>query len=221
MFGNMGDDCGTGVCFTRDPSTGENMFYGEYLINAQGEDVVAGIRTPQPLSIAEKKAMSSTCRRWKRCCRRSITQLVTFRDRLEKHYHDMQDMEFTIQKGKLYMLQTRNGKRTGAGGAVSIAVDMVDEGLIDKKEAVLRVEPEQLDQLLHPMIDPKAQEGGARQGPARRPRAPPAARSSSPPTRPRLGQGGQEGHPRPHRDQSRRTSAAWTSPRASSPPAAA
>ena len=155
VFGNMGDDCATGVCFSRNPSTGENLFYGEYLVNAQGEDVVAGIRTPQPLSIAEKKAMASDLPSMEEVLPPLYHELVTFRDRLEQHYHDMQDMEFTIQKGKLWMLQTRNGKRT-AQAALRIAVEMCDEGLIDKKEAVKRVEPAQLDQLLHPMIDPKA-----------------------------------------------------------------
>ena len=143
VFGNMGETSGTGVAFTRDPSTGENVFYGEYLMNAQGEDVVAGIRTPLP--IAElKKGMPEV-----------YAELEQIYKRLENHYKDMQDIEFTIQEGKLYILQTRVGKRT-ATAAVRIAVEMVEEGLIDKKTALLRVEPEQLDQLLHPMIDPKA-----------------------------------------------------------------
>ena len=153
VYGNMGDDCATGVAFTRDPSTGENYFYGEYLINAQGEDVVAGIRTPQPINKAKHKpgdlpAMEDVL---PDC----YAQLAKIRDILEKHYKDMQDIEFTIEKGKLYMLQTRNGKRT-ASAAVKIAVDMVKEGLINDKEGVLRVEPSQLDQLLHPSLDPKA-----------------------------------------------------------------
>lgn len=143
VFGNFGDDSGTGVCFSRDPSTGENKFYGEYLMNAQGEDVVAGIRTPETI---DKLANEN---------KEVYDQLVAIRDRLEKHYRDMQDMEFTVQQGKLFILQTRNGKRTGAA-AVKCAVDMVNEKLIDKKEAILRVSPDQLDQLLHPMIDPKA-----------------------------------------------------------------
>ncbi len=153
VYGNMGDDCATGVAFTRDPSTGEDYFYGEYLVNAQGEDVVAGIRTPQPINKAKHKpgdlpAMEDVL---PDC----YAQLVKIREILEKHYKDMQDIEFTIEKGKLYMLQTRNGKRT-AKAAVKIAVDMVKEGLIDDKEGVLRVEPSQLDQLLHPSLDPKA-----------------------------------------------------------------
>jgi len=153
VFGNMGNDCATGVAFTRDPSTGENYFYGEYLVNAQGEDVVAGIRTPQPINKARHKpgdlpAMEDVL---PDC----YQQLVNIRSILEKHYKDMQDIEFTIEKGRLYMLQTRNGKRT-AKAAVKIAVDMVQEGLITEREAVMRVAPEQLDQLLHPSLDPKA-----------------------------------------------------------------
>ncbi|QLH39450.1 MAG: pyruvate, phosphate dikinase [Defluviicoccus sp.] len=155
VFGNMGDDSATGVCFSRNPSTGENLFYGEYLVNAQGEDVVAGIRTPQPLSLAEKAAINSDLPAMEEVLPPLYTELVGVRDRLESHYHDMQDMEFTIQKGKLWMLQTRNGKRTAAA-ALRIAVEMCEEGMIDKREAVKRVDPAQLDQLLHPMIDPNA-----------------------------------------------------------------
>jgi len=156
VFGNMGNDCATGVAFTRDPSTGENYFYGEFLINAQGEDVVAGIRTPQPINRAKKNnnnngELPSMEETFPEC----YQQLVGIRDTLEKHYRDMQDLEFTIENGVLYMLQTRNGKRT-APAAIRIAVDMVREGLIDKKTAVLRVAPSQLDQLLHPSLDPKA-----------------------------------------------------------------
>ena len=145
VFGNFGGDSGTGVCFTRDPSTGENTFYGEYLINAQGEDVVAGIRTPLPLSRLRETAPEM------------MAQLEEVRGRLERHYRDMQDMEFTIQQGRLFLLQTRNGKRTG-GAAVKLAVDMTAEGLITREEAIGRVTPEQLDQLLHPMIDPAGRE---------------------------------------------------------------
>ena len=130
VFGNMGDDCATGVCFTRDPSTGENVFYGEYLVNAQGEDVVAGIRTPQPLS--EARAPSRTRRRWKRRCRRPTPNCCRCARSWRQHYRDMQDIEFTVQQNKLYMLQTRNGKRTAAA-ALRIAVDMAREGLIDQR----------------------------------------------------------------------------------------
>lgn len=151
VYGNMGDDCATGVAFTRDPSTGENYFYGEYLVNAQGEDVVAGIRTPQPIN----RAKATTLPPMEEVMPECYKQLVSIRSILEKHYRDMQDIEFTIEKGKLFMLQTRNGKRT-APAAIKIAVDMVAEGLIDEKTAVMRVAPEQLDQLLHPSLDPKA-----------------------------------------------------------------
>ncbi len=144
VFGNMGEDCGTGVCFTRDPSTGKKDFYGEFLMNAQGEDVVAGIRTPLPL----KKLAKVMPKGYKQ-----LTGLMT---RLEKHYKDMQDMEFTIQEKVLYILQTRTGKRT-AEAAVKMAVDMVNEKLISRKEAVRRVTPEQLERLLHPHFDPKAE----------------------------------------------------------------
>ena len=154
VFGNMGNDCATGVAFTRDPSTGENYFYGEYLVNAQGEDVVAGIRTPQPINRAKYKPgdLPSMEEVLPECYR----QLASIRDILESHYKDMQDIEFTIEKGILYMLQTRGGKRT-AKAAIKIAVDMVGEGLIDERTAVLRVAPSQLDQLLHPSLDPNAE----------------------------------------------------------------
>lgn len=143
VFGNMGETSGTGVAFTRDPGSGENRFFGEYLMNAQGEDVVAGIRTPHSISTLKKEMPEI------------YAQLEQIYKKLEAHYKDMQDIEFTIQEGKLYMLQTRAGKRT-ATAAVRIAVEMVEEGLIDKRTAVTRVDPAQLDQLLHPMIDPKA-----------------------------------------------------------------
>lgn len=155
VFGNSGDNSATGVCFSRDPSTGRNVFYGEYLKNAQGEDVVAGIRTPQQMSKEGKKERGSDLPCLEEEMPELYKQLVEIRETLEKHYRDMQDMEFTIQDGKLYMLQTRNGKRTGAA-ALKIAVDMVNEGLIDKKTALTRVEPAQLDSLLHPTLDPKA-----------------------------------------------------------------
>ncbi len=155
VFGNMGDDCATGVAFTRDPSTGENLFYGEYLVNAQGEDVVAGIRTPQLLTVQGKLAQKSDAPAMEEVMPTVFKQLAGVRDTLEKHYRDMQDIEFTVQRGKLYMLQTRNGKRT-AKAALKIAVDMVREGLIDHREAVARIIPSSLDQLLHPTLDPKA-----------------------------------------------------------------
>ncbi len=152
VFGNMGNDCATGVCFTRDPSTGENVFYGEYLVNAQGEDVVAGIRTPQPVSKHRAKPDETPL---EAAMPEPYAELLQVREKLEQHYHDMQDLEFTIQQNKLYMLQTRNGKRTAAA-SLRIAVDMAREGLIDQSEAVRRVNPTSLDQLLHPMLDPKA-----------------------------------------------------------------
>ena len=152
VFGNMGNDCATGVCFTRDPSTGENMFYGEYLVNAQGEDVVAGIRTPQPLSASVAKPGEVPL---EKAMPKAYAELLAVRETLEKHYKDMQDIEFTVQQNKLYMLQTRNGKRTAAA-SLRMAVDMAREGLIDQSEAVMRVNPSSLDQLLHPMLDPKA-----------------------------------------------------------------
>jgi len=156
VFGNFGDNSATGVCFSRNPSTGENAFFGEYLRNAQGEDVVAGIRTPQPMSKASKLSMGSDLPCLEEEMPELYKELADIRANLEAHYHDMQDMEFTIQDGKLWMLQTRNGKRTGPA-ALKIAVDMVHEGLIDKATAVTRVSAEQLDQLLHPMIDKKAE----------------------------------------------------------------
>jgi len=155
VFGNMGEDCATGVAFTRDPSTGANIFYGEYLVNAQGEDVVAGIRTPQHLTLAGKQANKSTLPAMEEVMPEVFGQLDAVRRTLEAHYRDMQDIEFTVQQGRLYMLQTRAGKRTAAA-AIRIAVEMVGEGLIDKAEAVRRVDPAALDQLLHPGLDPKA-----------------------------------------------------------------
>jgi len=155
VFGNLGDACATGVCFTRNPSTGENALYGEYLVNAQGEDVVAGIRTPQPLSLAEKASMGSTLPALEEILPSLYEELVAIRNRLESHYTDMQDMEFTIQTNKLWMLQTRTGKRT-AQAALRMAVEMCGDGLIEEEEAVSRLEPDQLEQLMHPTIDPKA-----------------------------------------------------------------
>ncbi len=152
VFGNMGHDCATGVCFTRDPSTGENIFYGEYLVNAQGEDVVAGIRTPQPLSNLRAKPGEVPL---ETAMPNAYAELMEVRETLERHYKDMQDIEFTVQRNKLYMLQTRNGKRTAAA-SLRMAVEMANAGLIDRAEAVRRVNPSSLDQLLHPTLDPKA-----------------------------------------------------------------
>lgn len=155
VFGNMGEDCATGVAFTRDPSTGENYFYGEYLINAQGEDVVAGIRTPQSLSLRGREKDGGVLPSMEETMPEVFKQLSEVRHTLEKHYRDMQDIEFTVQQGRLYMLQTRAGKRTTAA-ALRIAVDMVKENLISKEEGLLRIEPQSLDQLLHPTLDPMA-----------------------------------------------------------------
>ena len=155
VFGNMGPDCATGVAFTRDPSTGANAFYGEFLVNAQGEDVVAGIRTPQPLTIAGKEANNSALPAMEEVMPAVLTELHKVRRTLEDHYRDMQDIEFTVQRGKLWMLQTRTGKRT-AQAALKIAVSLVEEGVIDREEAIRRVEPGSLDQLLHPMLDRSA-----------------------------------------------------------------
>ncbi|MDZ7363630.1 MAG: pyruvate, phosphate dikinase [candidate division KSB1 bacterium] len=151
VFGNMGEDCGTGVAFTRDPATGENIFYGEYLINAQGEDVVAGIRTPEPIARLEQEMPEV------------YKQLLTIRQKLERHYKDMQDVEFTVQNGKLWMLQTRNGKRTGFA-AFKIAHDMVQEKLIKKEEALRRLDPKALNQLLRPVFDAKQKEEAVHAG---------------------------------------------------------
>ena len=166
VFGNMGEDSGTGVCFTRDAGTGENMFNGEYLINAQGEDVVAGVRTPQQITLLGSQ-------RWARLAQIDeeerkekypsleelmpdiYKELFEYQNKLETHYQDMQDMEFTIQQGKLWILQTRNGKRTGAA-MVKIAMDLLKEGLIDEKTALKRIEPNKLNELLHPVFDPEA-----------------------------------------------------------------
>ena len=143
VFGNMGDDCGTGVAFTRDPSTGEKKLYGEFLMNAQGEDVVAGIRTPSPIDALQKSQPAV------------YEQFISIADKLERHYRDMQDMEFTIERGRLFMLQTRNGKRTAAA-ALQIAVDLVGEGMISREEALMKIDPRSLDSLLHPTFEPGA-----------------------------------------------------------------
>src|SRR5581483_6416127 len=158
VFGNMGNSSGTGVAFTRDPNTGENVFYGDYLINAQGEDVVAGIRTPEHIDHLERQMPQV------------YKQLVGIRETLEKHYKEMQDIEFTVEDGTLYMLQTRTGKRTGTA-AVRIAVELVQEGLIDKKAAIQRVNPDSLNHLLLPQLDPKAKVQAVAQGIAASPGA--------------------------------------------------
>ncbi|MFW2851689.1 pyruvate, phosphate dikinase [Sphingomonas sp. TX0543] len=155
VFGNMGDTSATGVAFTRDPSTGENAYYGEFLINAQGEDVVAGIRTPQYLTKAARETAGAKAASMEEAMPEVYGELAAVFDRLENHYRDMQDIEFTVEAGKLWMLQTRSGKRT-AKAALKIAVEMADAGLITREEAILRVDPQALDQLLHPTLDPDA-----------------------------------------------------------------
>jgi pyruvate,orthophosphate dikinase len=155
VFGNMGDTSATGVAFTRDPATGERAYYGEFLINAQGEDVVAGIRTPQYLTRAARERAGAKPLSMEEAMPETFEELARVFDLLETHYRDMQDIEFTVQQGKLWMLQTRSGKRT-AKAALRISVDMADEGLITREEAILRVDPSALDQLLHPTLDPKA-----------------------------------------------------------------
>src|SRR5947208_16476642 len=144
VFGNKGDLSGTGVAFTRDPSTGESGLYGEFLADAQGEDVVAGIRTPEPLEAMRERLPAA------------FEELLETMHRLEAHYRDMQDIEFTVEEGRLYLLQTRSAKRTAAA-ALKAAVDMAGEGLINREDAIARIDPTQLDQLLHPMLDPAAE----------------------------------------------------------------
>ena len=208
VFGNLGDTSGTGVCFSRDPSSGERRFFGEFLVNAQGEDVVAGIRTPEPLAALETRMP------------KVYAQLVAIKDRLEKHYRDMQDMEFTVQEGRLHLLQTRSGKRT-AGAAVRIAVEMVRERLIDREAAVRRVDAGSLQQLLVKTVDPARQVHRARPRGWPPPRPPPPAPWSSTPTgrwRRRFARKRSSSSARRPR---RRTWPACTPRRASSPPAAA
>jgi len=159
VFGNMGDDSATGVAFTRNPATGENLFYGEWLVNAQGEDVVAGTRTPNPLNEDTKNEQNEHLQSLQIAMPEVYEQLFGIRNQLEDHYADMQDIEFTIQDGRLWMLQTRVGKRTGTA-ALNMAMDMLSEGRIDKPTAILRVKPEQLDEMLHPIVDPAAEEAG-------------------------------------------------------------
>ncbi|GMW02530.1 MAG: pyruvate, phosphate dikinase [Candidatus Hydrogenedentota bacterium] len=156
VFGNMGESSATGVAFTRDPSTGDEKFYGEWLVNAQGEDVVAGIRTPSPLNEATKTDHSKHLVSLEKANSKAYKELVAIRNKLEKHYRDMQDIEFTIEKGRVWMLQTRTGKRTGTA-AVRMAVEMCEDKLIDKTTAIMRVKPEQLDELLHPMLNPASE----------------------------------------------------------------
>ena len=156
VFGNMGEDSATGVAFTRNPGNGENNFYGEYLINAQGEDVVAGIRTPAPINESSKSEHNKDLVSLEKAMPKIYKELFAIQKRLEKHYKDMQDIEFTIEKGHLYMLQCRIGKRNGPA-AVRMAMDMLKEKLIKKEDAVMRVTPSQLDELLHPIIDPTAE----------------------------------------------------------------
>jgi pyruvate,orthophosphate dikinase len=156
VFGNMGDHSATGVAFTRNPATGENLFYGEWLVNAQGEDVVAGLRTPNPLNVRNKTEDTRHLKSLEEAMPSLYSELAGIRDRLEKHYRDMQDIEFTIQEDRLWMLQTRVGKRNGTA-AVKMAVEMAKEGLIDEATAILRVRPAQLDELLHDMLDPAAE----------------------------------------------------------------
>ena len=156
VFGNLGDTSATGVAFTRNPSTGEKRLYGEFLINAQGEDVVAGIRTPQEITEKARQATGSDKPSMEHAMPEAFAELTRIYGILEKHYRDMQDLEFTVEQGKLWMLQTRSGKRT-AKAALRIAVELANERLITKEEAVTRVDPASLDQLLHPTIDPKAE----------------------------------------------------------------
>src|SRR5271170_3312310 len=155
VFGNRGESSATGVAFTRDPATGEKLLYGEFLINAQGEDVVAGIRTPQPISKIVRERQGGKKPSMEEAMPAAFATLKGIGDKLEAHYRDMQDVEFTVQEGKLFMLQTRSGKRT-ADSSLKIAVDMVNEGLIDKEIAIARIDPHALDQLLHPTLDPNA-----------------------------------------------------------------
>src|SRR6202011_1037446 len=156
VFGNMGETSATGVAFTRNPSTGENQLYGEFLINAQGEDVVAGIRTPQEISEAARIAAKSDKPSMETAMPDAFAELVRIYKRLERHYRDMQDLEFTVEKGRLWMLQTRSGKRT-AKAALKIAVELAQDGLISREDAITRIDPAALDQLLHPSIDPAAE----------------------------------------------------------------
>ena len=202
VFGNRGGDCATGVAFTRNPATGENALYGEYLANAQGEDVVAGIRTPQSLTAADAAARGSPLPSMEQAMPEAFARLMDLRGRLERHFRDMQDIEFTVESGRLWMLQTRSGKRT-AQAAVKIAVDLAEEGAIGPEEAVMRVEPQALDQLLHPTLDPDADRDVIARG---LPASPGAASGRIVFDRRRCRAGGGErrgGHPGAQRDQPR------------------
>ena len=220
VFGNMGDTSATGVAFTRNPSTGEKKLYGEFLINAQGEDVVAGIRTPQEISEAARKEAGSDKPSMEYTLPKAYAELKRIYNVLERHYRDMQDLEFTVEQGKLWMLQTRSGKRT-AKAALRIAVELANEGLISKNDAVLRVDPLTLDQLLHPTIDPRAHRARHCDGAAGVSRARHRAKSCFHPMKPRSS--------KPTARKSfwcawrlrRKTSTACTPPRASSRRAAA
>ena len=220
VFGNMGETSATGVAFTRNPSTGEKKLYGEFLINAQGEDVVAGIRTPQEITEAARQEAGSDKPSMEAAMPEAFTELSRIYGVLERHYRDMQDLEFTVEQGKLWMLQTRSGKRT-AKAALRIAVELANEGLITAEEAVTRIDPAALDQLLHPTIDPSAERKVIATG---LPASPGAASGeivfSADEAEDAQGAGPQ-GHPRARRDVARRTSTACTRPRASSPRAAA
>ena len=200
VFGNMGDDCATGVAFTRNPSTGANEFYGEYLVNAQGEDVVAGIRTPQHLTVAGKKANRSNLPAMEEVMPKLFGELDAVRRKLESHYRDMQDIEFTVQQGRLWMLQTRSGKRTAAA-ALKIAVDMVSEGLIDKRQAMRR----DRSVLARPAAASDPRSEGAAQGDRPRPAGLAGCCGGQGGVHRRRGRGsrhqGREGHPGAARDQ--------------------
>ena len=217
VFGNMGDTSATGVAFTRNPSTGEARLYGEFLINAQGEDVVAGIRTPQSLTKAGREEMGETAPSMEEAMPEVFGQFVEVVGKLEAHYRDMQDIEFTVEQGRLWMLQTRNGKRT-AKAALKVAVDLAAEGVISQEEAIGRVEPAALDQLLHPTLDPKAERKVVAAGLPASP-APPPARSCSTPTRPNVSASWATPSSWCARRRAPRTSTACTRRAASSPPA--
>ena len=199
VFGNMGETSATGVAFTRNPSTGEKKLYGEFLINAQGEDVVAGIRTPQEISEAARQEAGSDKPSMERAIPNAFAELKRIYNVLERHYRDMQDLEFTVEQGKLWMLQTRTGKRT-AKAALRIAVELANEGLITKNEAVMRVDPLALDQLLHPTIDPRAHRKVIATGLPASPGAASGAIVFTPDEAEKLQVRGQESHPHPRRD---------------------